>query len=263
MLPAALTAKAIQLCAAMVGPAQPISTGSFPVAVISGATLLREPQNLADAEATVRDLLALRADFTAGPLQIAGRHFTTFGVTPSTVFDPCSLARVGDGGRGSPLAGTESVSDVVSLLRKAFGARVTDTIRPANATYGARYSWHKVGQAVDFVPAGGVGTIDRCRIRALMAQHGIRIIELLGPGDQGHSNHWHVAFARPGQTIDRTQHIEDGEDWFLDVARNGSGQQPAGTRQLDAVPEGSVAEPRPAAWDVFATTGPRSLQGGG
>src|SRR3546814_13107053 len=28
-----------------------------------------------------------------------------------------------------------------------------------------------------------------------MAANGIRIVELLGPGDPGHSDHWHVAFA--------------------------------------------------------------------
>lgn len=263
MLPAAITAKATQLCAAMLAAAQPVPAVSFPVAVTSGATLLRMPQNLADAEATVRDLLAMGADFTAGPLAINGRDFATYGITPSSVFDPCRLARSGDSDTVPPLTSSATVADVTALLRRAFGARVTDTIRPANATYGARYSWHKVGQAVDFVPAGGVGTIDRDRIRALMAQHGVRLIELLGPGDQGHANHWHVAFARPGQIIDRTQPIASVEEWFVDIAQTDIGHQPPGIRQLNAAPEASAAEPKPAAWDVFATTERRALQGGG
>src|SRR3546814_5957477 len=68
-------------------------------------------------------------------------------------------------------------------------------VRPVDAGYGAKGSYHKTGQAVDFVPRGGVGAISRAQIRALMAANGIRVLELLGPGDPGHSDHWHVAFA--------------------------------------------------------------------
>src|SRR3546814_4976511 len=84
---------------------------------------------------------------------------------------------------------------VARLLLDAFGGRITDMVRPVDAGYGAKGSYHKTGQAVDFVPRGGVGAISRAQIRALMAANGIRIVELLGPGDPGHSDHWHVAFA--------------------------------------------------------------------
>ncbi len=204
MLPAGLTAKAIQLCAAGLGGAATPAPAPYSIAIHTGAPLSRQPANEADAEATVRDLIALGADFDAGPLQIPGRDFATYGVTPASVFDACALSHVDDGAQAGTDDRAATVSNVAALVHRAFGARITDTIRPMNATYGARYSWHKFGQAVDFVPAGGVDAINRDQIRALMGQSGIRLIELLGPGDRGHSNHWHVAFARPGQVIDRS-----------------------------------------------------------
>ncbi|MBB3588952.1 muramidase [Sphingomonas sp. BK481] len=237
----------------------------FPITVHAGATLAAEPATEADAEATVRDLITLGADFTAGPLEIAGRDFATYGVTPASVFDACALSHIDDGTQGAPVGRAPTVSNVAALVRRAFGARITDTIRPMNASYGARYSWHKFGQAVDFVPAGGVNSINRDQIRSLMAQSGFRLIELLGPGDRGHSNHWHVAFARPGQVIDRTRPIEEDEDWIVNVA---SADAPA------SVPVGTDAHTAPASvlqtaakappqWDVFASAAWRASQGGG
>ena len=266
MLPVGLTAKVIQLCAAGFGAAMSPPPTAFAITVHTGATLSREPVNAADAEATVRDLIALGADFTAGPLEIAGRDFATYGVTPASVFDACALAHIDDGQSPAGPLGTPSVSNVAALVRRAFGARITDTIRPMNASYGARYSWHKYGQAVDFVPAGGVNSINRDQIRTLMGQSGIRLIELLGPGDRGHSNHWHVAFARPGQVIDRTRPIEEDEDWIVNVAQ---ADVPSSTTPLD--PE---APPAPASalvsavkappqWDVFASEEWRAAHGGG
>src|SRR3546814_20378428 len=73
--------------------------------------------------------------------------------------------------------------------------RITDMVRPVDAGYGAKGSYHKTGQAADFVPRGGVGAISRAQIRALMAAHGIRFVELLGPGDQGHHDHLDVGLA--------------------------------------------------------------------
>lgn len=235
------------------------------IVIRAGATLAAEPATKADAEATVRDLIALGADFTAGPLEIAGRDFATYGVTPASVFDACALSHIDDGMQGTPLDRAPTVSDVAALVRRTFGARITDTIRPMNANYGAQYSWHKFGQAVDFVPAGGVNSINRDQIRALMAQSGFRLIELLGPGDRGHSNHWHVAFARPGQVIDRSRPIEEDEDWIVNVA---SADAPA------SAPTGTDAQTAPASvlqtaakalpqWDVFASADWRASQGGG
>lgn len=266
MLPAGLIAMAIQLCAAGLGSVAGPLPASFPISIRSGATLAREPATHADPEATVRDSLALRADFSAGPLDIPGRDFATCGVTPASVFDACGLSHIDDGQTAAPVGGGASVSNAAALVRRAFGARVTDTIRPMNATYGARYSWHKYGQAIDFVPAGGVNAISRDQIRALMAQGGFRLIELLGPGDRGHSNHWHIAFARPGQAIDRTRTIEEDEDWIVTDAsvETPTTSTPLGTEAQPAPASAlEVAAKAPPQWDVFATAEWRKARGGG
>lgn len=263
MLPPALTAKAIQLCAAGLALTASPAPKAYPINVRAGATLAKEPDTLANGQAMVRDLLPLSADFSVGPLDIAGHDFATYGVTPATVFDACALAHVEDGQAG-PVVGPASVSNVAALVRRAFGARVTDTIRPMNAGYGARYSWHKYGQAIDFVPAGGVHAIDRDQIRALMAQSGVRVIELLGPGDPGHSNHWHIAFARPGQVIDRTRPVEQAEDWFVNVAgAQAPGRPPETDAQAAPASALAVAVKPPPPWDVFATAEWRASKGAG
>lgn len=266
MLPASLTAKAIQLCAAGLGAAGAPVPQHYPIVVRTGATLARQPDTAADAEATVRDLIALGADFDAGPLAISGRDFATYGVTPASVFDPCALAHVDDGSKATATPrGPATVSSVTALVRHAFDARITDAIRPMNASYGATYSWHKFGQAIDFVPAGGVGSITREQIRALMGAAGVRIIELLGPGDRGHSNHWHLAFARPGQIIDHLRPIEGDEDWMIDVAKADLPRLPY--EETDAPPAPASAsqpvEKAPPQWDVFAAAEWRAVHGGG
>ena len=266
MLPASIVAKAIQLCAAGLAGAGTPSPASLAVSVRSGAVLARQPSNAADAEATVRDLIALGADFSAGPLKIAGHDFASYGITSASVFDACALAHIEDDQSPVGSLGAPSVSNVAALVRRAFGARITDTIRPRNASYGARYSWHKYGQAIDFVPAGGVDAIDREQVRALMGQSGIRIIELLGPGDRGHSNHWHIAFARPGQVIDRTRPIEGDEDWLITVAQadKPASLAPVGAKAPTA-PASTLAfaAKAPPQWDVFAIEEWRATHGGG
>lgn len=214
----------------------------------------------------MRDLIALGADFDAGPLKIAGRDFASYGITPASVFDACALAHIEDDQSPIGVKGAPSVSNVAALVHRAFGARVTDTIRPMNANYGAQYSWHKFGQAVDFVPAGGVDAIDRDQIRTLMAQSGIRIIELLGPGDRGHSNHWHVAFARPGQIIDRSRPIEGDEDWLIAIAQGDALSSPTPVRaEASTAPASTLAfaAKAPPQWDVFANQEWRAAHGGG
>ena len=265
MLPASLLAKAIHLCAASLGAAVPQAPNPYAIIVHAGATLAKEPSQAADATATVRDLIALGADFEAGPLAINGRDFATYGVTPASVFDPCALSHIDDGERPDKISGTPTVSDIAALVRRAFEARITDTIRPMNASYGARYSWHKYGQAVDFVPAGGVNSINRDQIRALMGQSGVRLIELLGPGDRGHSNHWHVAFARPGQVIDGTRRIEEDEDWIVNVAQDDVQPSTPLASEASPAPASALASAvkAPPQWDVFASEAWRAAHGGG
>ena len=149
---------------------------------------------------------------------------------------------------------------VGSILLDAFGGRITDTLRPMNATYGAEHSYHKFGQAVDFVPRGGVGAITREQIRALMAANGIEIVELLGPGDRGHSDHWHIAFAT-GQGVPVGPSYDAQPAWTVAVAgeqpensKTQSGPYRVATELVSADGDGGAveaAEPSPPAWDVF------------
>lgn len=72
-LPAVLTSKAFQLCAAGFAVAVAPTPAAYSIAVRTGPALIRQPGNAAKAAATIRDLIALGADFTAGPLEINGR----------------------------------------------------------------------------------------------------------------------------------------------------------------------------------------------
>lgn len=164
-----------------------------------------------------------------------------------------AVVRLSYGARLSP--------DLVGrLLIGAFGGRITDTLRPMNATYGAENSYHKYGQAVDFVPRGDVGAISRDHIRALMAANNISILELLGPGDPGHSDHWHIAFATDARAP--SVPIYDAPStWTVAAARPTEEQFPisVGASWVAPAPttgEGGgseqAADPPPPAWDVFA-----------
>lgn len=120
----------------------------------------------------------------------------------------------------SPTAGY-----VASILAATFNARITDTWRAMEANYGASNSFHKYGQAVDFVPRAGLNTITREQIRVVAAQHGIRVAELLGPGDKGHSNHWHLAFF----TGDQTRPLDHAQIVLAREERGIGGPAPAST----------------------------------
>lgn len=324
-LDAAVLAALLQACAPNVAPATMVAVirvesegDPFKIGVNSGATLQRQPANAADAIATARGLLRRGANFDAGLMQINSSNFARLGLTPETVFDPCTNLRAGavvladnygrarDAGDSDPLraaiseyntgsrsrgisngyvgrvyaaAGQGNVpfpssrpavtrlsyggritpDSVGRLLIRAFGGRITDTLRPMNATYGAENSYHKYGQAVDFVPRGGVGAISREQVRALMAANDISIVELLGPGDPGHSDHWHVAFATDGQAPDPNFDLE--HRWTVAAAPVGAEQIPiaVGASWVAPAPTtGGVgdseqtADPAPPAWDVFA-----------
>jgi hypothetical protein len=132
-------------------------------------------------------------------------------------------------------------SKVGKILVATFGGRITDAERPWNASYGAQNSYHKYTQAVDFVPEGGMQAITKREIAALMEKAGIEVLELFGPGDPDHDDHFHIAF--------------------------GSGAQKADSElQLDATPQDMArddVQPEPPLWDVFAHAAWRKEQGDG
>lgn len=131
-----------------------------------------------------------------------------------------------------------SPSKVGKILVENFGGRITDAERPWNASYGAENSYHKYGQAVDFVPEGGVRSLTKSEIAALMEQAGIEVLELLGPGDPDHDDHFHIAFALSAKP--KSESIESA-DADTRIARE-------------------EVEPEPPAWDVFAHAAWRKAQ---
>lgn len=329
-LSATVLAALLHSCAPNVAPATMSAiiqveseSDPFRIGVNSGGSLMRQPRQAADAVATARSLLRKGANFDAGLMQINSANFARLGVSPETVFDPCTNLRAGArlladnygrarvSGHADPLraalseyntgsrsrglmngyvrkvfaaahrgaavrprvarnSGSFDTPDRVGgLLVSAFGGRITDTLRPMNARYGAQNSFHKYGQAVDFVPNGGMSAIDRAQIRTVLAANGVQLIELLGPGDRNHSNHWHIAFANgQGGPVVPPYHSTQAAAWTVtataphsDIERGGAYQVTttfaSANREMDVA---TVAEPAPPTWDVFAQAAWRQRQ---
>lgn len=90
-----------------------------------------------------------------------------------------------------------TVSQVSKLLLSAIPGTVTSSTRTAaenRRVGGAEGSYHVRGQAIDFVPKGGMGSVTKEHIRAVFQAAGLTVKELLGPGDKGHNDHFHVAW---------------------------------------------------------------------
>lgn len=324
----AILATLLQTCAPKVAPAtmraiiRVESEGDpYKIGVNSGSSLRRQPTNVADAIATARSLSARGANYDAGLMQINSKNFDRLGLTPETVFDPCTNLRAGavvladnyvrarDDGHSSPLnaalseyntgsrskgaryvrriyaaAGLNntpfpasrpvqvvsvthdgtSLERVKSIILATFGGRITDAWRPRNATYGATNSFHKVGQAIDFVPGGGLHSINRDLIRKIMAANGVQLIELLGPGDAGHSDHWHIAFATGEALPAAPSFYPQPAPWSVAIASNEQSPMPSQSSpyqlaatigdNVEGEPVQLVArppDPQPPAWDVF------------
>ncbi|MDF2493286.1 D-Ala-D-Ala carboxypeptidase family metallohydrolase [Sphingomonas sp.] len=90
-----------------------------------------------------------------------------------------------------------TATQISNALREAFpGVRITSTTRTRAenaAVKGAKNSHHLAGLAVDFVPPAGVSKAD---VRKALETRGLSISELLGPGDKGHADHFHVAVTK-------------------------------------------------------------------
>jgi hypothetical protein len=109
-------------------------------------------------------------------------------------------------GSGSRDADTLTPSAVSRMLRDALpGVHITSTTGGKHAAN----SFHYRGQAVDFVPKGGMGSMTKEDVRRIFSSRGIDVVELLGPGDKGHSNHFHVAWTKGKHALDE----------FADAAR--------------------------------------------
>lgn len=98
------------------------------------------------------------------------------------------------------------------LLEAMPGARVTAT-KDDHAKYVAgtkRVSDHFLDRAIDFVPAGGMGAMNKDEMRQFLENLGIKIRrnaqgveQLFGPGDKGHNDHWHFAWEGSAPSVDK------------------------------------------------------------
>ncbi|WP_156356041.1 hypothetical protein [Sphingomonas sp. Leaf22] len=102
-------------------------------------------------------------------------------------------------GRSTRDPDTATAASVAKMLRGAIpGVHVTSTTGGKHVAN----SYHYRNQAVDFVPKGGMGSMTKADVRALFESRGIEIAELLGPGDKGHSDHFHVAWKKGKLALD-------------------------------------------------------------
>jgi hypothetical protein len=122
-----------------------------------------------------------------------------------------------------------SVSQVTRLIVEAFGGTVTSGKRNADENAragGSKTSYHLRGQAIDFVPAGGMGSITKDEIRAVAEAAGLTVKEILGPGDKNHSDHYHLAWQggktdiASGRITAGIQAKEDREAERTEIKRN-------------------------------------------
>jgi len=102
-------------------------------------------------------------------------------------------------GRTTRDAETASPDAIRKMLMGAIpGVQITATTNGKHVPN----SYHYRGQAVDFVPKGGMASMTKAQVRELFESRGIQIAELLGPGDKGHSNHFHVAWKKGKFALD-------------------------------------------------------------
>ena len=90
-------------------------------------------------------------------------------------------------------------------VARLIGAPITSGKRTAAqnaAAGGAANSYHLSGQAIDIPLRVNGKPLTKEGIRAALEPAGIAIKELLGPGDKGHADHFHVAFAKARKGAD-------------------------------------------------------------
>ncbi|MBL9070408.1 MAG: phage tail length tape measure family protein [Sphingopyxis sp.] len=114
-----------------------------------------------------------------------------------------------------------TLREVTDLISSQLGGRITSTTGGKHV----KGSYHYSGQAVDFVPKGGMGALSKADIREAFGAAGIQLKELLGPGDKGHDDHFHAAFAKRRQSVeqvnDAIKRAEDAAKRAADQLQNG------------------------------------------
>jgi len=96
-------------------------------------------------------------------------------------------------------------------IAKALGTPITSGFRPKEVNdrvKGAKNSYHLTGQAIDIPLSVGGKPFTKAGIRAALEPLGVQIKELLGPGDRGHSDHFHIAFGVKRLAPDQVSKLE-------------------------------------------------------
>lgn len=91
-------------------------------------------------------------------------------------------------------------------IAKALGTTITSGKRTAaenKAADGAVNSYHLIGQAIDIPLTVNGKPLTKAGIRAALEPLGVEIKELLGPGDKGHADHFHIAFDKKRRAPDQ------------------------------------------------------------
>lgn len=141
----------------------------------------------------------------------------------------------GDARRGALTPGR-----VGSLLTGEFGGTITSTTGGKHVPN----SYHYRGQAVDFVPRGGMKATSKAEIRAFLESQGVNIKELLGPGDKDHNDHFHVAFSKSARSQDEiARRAEAAQNAILsDQISYAEQERQARRRLLDAQRRSAATE---------------------
>ena len=98
------------------------------------------------------------------------------------------------GGTGSQ----NSLGGMVATIKRLFGE---NSITSTTGGKHVKGSEHYSGHAIDFVPAGGMGKYSKAEMEQILTDAGVKfsygtkgVKQFFGPGDKGHSDHFHVGF---------------------------------------------------------------------
>lgn len=104
-------------------------------------------------------------------------------------------------------------------IARALGTTITSGTRTAahnKEVGGAANSFHLIGQAIDIPLTVNGKPLTKEGIRAVLEPLGVQIKELLGPGDKGHSDNFHIAFSKtrlgPDRIAEAAQKDADAEE---------------------------------------------------
>lgn len=126
--------------------------------------------------------------------------------------------------RATPSAASQSnLGDMTALLKTVLpGVRITATTNGKHVPG----SDHYASRAIDFVPAGGMGSISKADMRELLVNAGVNIRrnangteQFFGPGDKGHNNHFHVAWTGGVKSTDDLAKADDQRARVAEAAR--------------------------------------------